>query len=371
MFAGLILMMLIVRNIIDITFPEEKPVWAIAVVLGLACILTLVQILRSRLSRREVLGCIALVSSCLANLLWIRGKPIPQLYFSSQVLFPVIVLLIFSRAEPSLLNSVRRTFLKWGIPVLAITLALFAVRQPAEHDIISYLNENPFHVVAQTVAKSSVILLGTGLMLPIITLVVLGIFNVRSALLGYLLAFIVYERQLFLSWRVIVLSLGVGILVVLAAGQVNEFVQRLIWRDRTFLEADLSNITSGRTEIWAYYLNMIEQSNLVEFLFGRGAVWFYGEFRLMAHNDMLNLLVAYGLIGTLILGGFWCVLLSRIAPAYRVSTIVLFLVLFLTNGVVFHQSNIIFLIYFMGMKHAQARKRPLPHLRSAPPVLGT
>jgi O-antigen ligase len=371
MFAGLILMMLIVRNIIDITYPEEKPAWTIAVLLGLACILAFVQILRSRLSRREVLGCIALVSSCLANLLWIPGKPIPQLYFSSQVLFPVILLLIFSRAEPSLLNCVRRTFLKWGIPVLGITLVAFVRQQPAEHDLISYLNENPFHVVAQTVAKSSIILLGSGLMLPILSLVILGIFNVRSALLGYLLAFIVYERQLFLSWKVIVLSLGFAILLVLAAGHVNEFVQRLIWRDRTFLEADLSNITSGRTEIWSYYFNMIEQSNLVEFLFGRGAVWFYGEFRLMAHNDMLNLLVAYGLIGTLILGGFWCVLLSRIAPAYRVPTIALFLVLFLTNGVVFHQSNIIFLIYFMGINQAQARKHSLPYFRSASPVLDT
>jgi hypothetical protein len=340
--------MLAARNIIDITFPEEKPSWALAGSLGLALILVVTQALRSNFSRLEVFGCLSLIAACFSNLLWIPGKPIPQLYFSSQVLFPVIFLLVFSRADPALLNSVRRGFMRIGIPILVVTLAIFSVRQPVGQDLISYLNENPFHVVAQTIAKSSIILLGTGISLPVIATIILGVFNVRSALLGYLLAFIVYRRDLFLSWKVVIVCFLAALVLIMAASQVEGFLQRLIWRDRTFLEADLSNITSGRTEIWSYYLDMIKRSTLLELLLGRGAVWFYGDFRLMAHNDLLNLLVAYGLIGTLIMIGLWCVLLSRVSPIYRLPTIALFLVLFVTNGVIFHQSNILLMLYFSG-----------------------
>jgi O-antigen ligase len=360
MVAGLIVLMLCLRIIIDVTFPDEKPSWAIAASLGPALILLAAQVLRSNLSRMELLGCFALVSSCLANLFWIPGGALPQLYFSSQVLFPVIFLLTFSQADPHLLYSVRHGFLRIGVPILTITLLIFSVRQPVGQDLISYLNENPFHVVAQTIAKSSIILLGTGLLLPVLSLIVLAIFNVRSAFLGYLLAFMVYQRQLFLSWKMIGISLFAGALLIAAASQVEGFLQRLIWRDRTFLEADLSNITSGRTEIWSYYLDMIERSNLLELLLGRGAVWLYGEFRLMAHNDLLNLLVAYGIIGTLVMCAFWYVLLSRIASAYRLPATMLFLVLFATNGVVFHQSNILFVLYFAG----SSRKRDF----QAPPL---
>src|SRR6202043_1217404 len=86
---------------------------------------------------------------------------------------------------------------------------------------------------------------------------------------------------------------------------VDAFLQRVLYRDRDFMELDTTNLTSGRDEIWLYYSQMLERSSLLELLFGRGAIWLYGPFPLAAHNDLLNLMVCYGLAGTTIVMYAW------------------------------------------------------------------
>src|SRR6202022_2927771 len=121
-----------------------------------------------------------------------------------------------------------------------------------------------------------------------------------------------------------------------------------LYRDRDFFEQDTSNLTSGRDEIWLYYGHMLENSSLLELLFGRGAIWEYGSLTLAAHNDLLSLMVCYGLAGTTAVLYAWYVILSRLDPEYRIPCVALFLVLFFTNGVVFHQSNLLFVLFMAG-----------------------
>jgi hypothetical protein len=129
---------------------------------------------------------------------------------------------------------------------------------------------------------------------------------------------------------------------------VDAFLQRILYRDRDFFEQDTSNLTSGRDEIWLYYGHMLENSSLLELLFGRGAIWEYGSLTLAAHNDLLSLMVCYGLAGTTAVLYAWYVILSRLDPEYRMPCVALFLVLFFTNGVVFHQSNLLFVLFMAG-----------------------
>ncbi|WP_210184080.1 hypothetical protein [Bradyrhizobium centrolobii] len=67
-----------------------------------------------------------------------------------------------------------------------------------------------------------------------------------------------------------------------------------------------------------------------------------------AHNGLPNLMVCYGLAGTMIVNYAWYVILSRLDPEYRMPCVACFLVLFFTNGVVFHQSNLSFLLFMAG-----------------------
>jgi hypothetical protein len=191
---------------------------------------------------------------------------------------------------------------------------------------------------------------------PIAALIVLAVLNVRSALLGFLLAFLIKKYSSFnvRAFLVVLVVSVVSIGVLLSNAELADaFFQRLLYRDRDFFELDTSNLMSGRDEIWRYYGQMLENSSLVELLFGRGAIWLYGAFPLAAHNDFLNLMVCYGFVGTTAVLYAWYVILSRLHPEYRMSCVALFLMLFFTNGVVFHQSNLLFLLFMAGKARQQ------------------
>ena len=186
---------------------------------------------------------------------------------------------------------------------------------------------------------------------PIIALILLTVLNVRSALLGFLLAFLIKKFRPF-NLRAFLVVLVVSVIAtafLLSNSELADaFLQRALYRDRDFFELDSTNLTSGRDEIWLYYSQMLNNSSLLELLFGRGAIWLYGSFTLAAHNDFLNLMVCYGIAGTTAVLYAWFVILSRLDAEYRMSCAALFLVLFFTNGVVFHQSDLLFLLFMAG-----------------------
>jgi hypothetical protein len=369
MLVNALFLFLMFRCGADILSPEEKGAVVVALYVVAALGLTAIKIALSGTSRADIAICVGVISLLIVNLLWIPAEVIPQLYFSVTILLPIIFLLFLSRCEPSVFVSLRKRFLIFGTPVLCGLLLIFALRERGpETDLLTSLNEQPsamtdlltslneqpsaIHVVAQTIAKASILTINRWIGFPIITLVLLVALNVRSALLGFLLALLIKKYSSFWNLRAFLLMVvvsAISIAFLLSNPElVDAFLQRILYRDRDFFELDTFNLTSGRDEIWLYYTQMLEGSSLLELLFGRGAIWLYGSFPLQAHNDLLNLMVCYGLAGTTTVIYAWCVILSRLEPEYRMACVAVFLVLFFTNGVVFHQSNLLFLLFMAG-----------------------
>lgn len=364
MFVNALFLFLLFRCGIDILSPEEKATAVVALYVVVALGLMAIKIASSGITRGDMALCAITFWLLIFNLLWIPADATPQLYFSVTILLPITFLLLLSNCEPSIYVSLRRRFLIFGTPVMCGLLLVFLLREGgSEGDLLTSLNEQPFHVVAQTVAKFSILLIDQWIGFPIAALILLIVINVRSALLGFLLAFLIKKYGSLWSLKaflVILVVSAVAIAFILSSPElVDAFVQRALYRDRDYLELDTSNLTSGRDEIWFYYSEMLGRSSFFELLFGRGAIWLYGSFSLEAHNDLLNLMVCYGLAGTATVMYAWYVILSRLDPKYRMQCVGLFLVLFFTNGVVFHQSNLLFLLFVAGKAQQQQRQRYL------------
>lgn len=355
MLVNALFLFLMFRCGADILNPEEKGAVVVALYVVAALGLTAIKIALSGTSRADVAICVGVISLLIVNLLWIPAEVIPQLYYSVTILLPIIFLLLLSRCEPSVFVSLRKRSLIFGTPVLyGLLIFFFLSERRPEADLLTSLNEqpSPIHLVAQTIAKASILTINRWIGFPIIALVLLVALNVRSALLGFLLALLIKKYSAFWNLRALLVMLVVSVasIAFLLSNPelVDAFLQRILYRDRDFFELDTFNLTSGRDEIWLYYTQMLENSPLLELLFGRGAIWLYGSFPLEGHNDLLNLMVCYGLAGTAIVLYAWCVILSRLCPEYRMPCVALFIVLFVTNGVVFHQSNVLFLLFMAG-----------------------
>jgi hypothetical protein len=352
MLVNALFLFLMFRCGADIISPDEKGTVVVALYVVVALALTTIKIALSGTTRGDMAICLTVFWLLIVNLLWIPAEATPQLYFTVTVLLPIIFLLFLSRCEPSIFVGLRKRFLIFGTPVLCGLLLIFFLREGGlEADLLTNLNEQPFHVVAQTTAKFSILIINQWIGFPITALILLTVLNVRSALLGFLLAFLI-KKYSSVNLRTFLVTLVVSVtsiaFLLSNSELVDAFLQRILYRDRDFLEQDTFNLTSGRDEIWLYYSQMLEKSSLLELLFGRGAIWLYGSFPLAAHNDLLNLMVCYGLAGTAAVIYAWYVILSRLDSEYRMPCVALFLALFFTNGVVFHQSNLLFVLFMAG-----------------------
>jgi len=350
---------LMFRCAIDILSPGDKGTAVVALYVFLALGLTSLKIATSGTSRGDMVICAIVLSLLIVNLLWIPADATPQFYFSITVFLPIIFLLILSRCEPLTFVRLRKRTLILGTPVVCSLLLIFFSRMGGlQADLLTVLNEQPFHVVAQTVAKFSLLMINQWIGFPIVALILLTVLNIRSALLGFLLAFSIkkfssFNLRTFLAMLVVS---AVATAYLLSNPELTDaFLQRILYRDRDFFELDASNLTSGRDEIWRYYGQVLENSSPMELLFGHGAIWLYGAFPLAAHNDLLSLMVCYGFAGTTATLYAWYVILSRLDPEYRTACAALFLVLLFTNGVVFHQSNLLFLLFMAGQTQRMPR----------------
>ncbi|KRR16787.1 hypothetical protein CQ14_14455 [Bradyrhizobium lablabi] len=358
MLVNVLFLFLMFRCAADILSPDEKGTLVVAVYVGVASGLAAIKVVWSGITRGDMAICATVLLLLIVNLLWIPADAIPQLYFSITVLLPIIFLLSLSRCEPSIFVRLRKRTLIFGTPVMCGLVIIFLVRESgAEADLLSTLNDQPSHVVAQTIVKFSILMINQWIGFPIVGLIVLAVLNVRSALLGFLLALLIKRYSSLWNLRAFLVMLvvsGAATAFFLSNSElVDAFLQRMLFREKDSVQqVDIYNMTSGRNEIWAYYTQMLERSSLLELLFGRGAIWLYGfgsgPTQMAAHNDLLNLMVCYGLVGTATVMFAWFVILSRLDPEYRMSCVALFLVLFFTNGVVFHQSNLLFLLFMAG-----------------------
>ena len=352
MLVNALFLFLMFRCGVDIISPDEKGTVVVALYAVAASALTTIKIVLYGITRADMAICVSVISLLIVNLLWLPAEVTPQLYFSVTILLPIIFLLFLSDCEPSIFVGLRTRCLKVGTPVLCGLLLIFVLRERGQDaDLLTTFDEQRFHVVAQTIAKFSILIINQWIGFPIVALMLLVALNVRSALFAFLLAFLIKKYSSWNLMKAFLVTLVVSVIIAFLLSNselVDPFLQRVLYRDRDFLELDTSNLTSGRDEIWLYYSQMLERSSLLELLFGRGAIWLYGPFALTAHNDLLNLMVCYGLAGTTIVIYAWYVILSRLDPEYRMPCVALFLVLFFTNGVVFHQSNLLFALFMAG-----------------------
>src|SRR5690606_41867822 len=87
-----------------------------------------------------------------------------------------------------------------------------------------------------------------------------------------------------------------------------------------------------------------------EWLVCAGPIWLQdGGLRLSAHNDVLNLFVSFGLLGLMGTLACYFYFYRKLSKVGKLIFAVSFSVLFITNGVVFHQSNILFVLLYIFM----------------------
>lgn len=163
--------------------------------------------------------------------------------------------------------------------------------------------------------------------------------------------------------------IGGGIGVLLLITLMNLFITQ---NDLSILDR-LSNIQddggSGRDIVWAYTWRMItEEPNVFPLLFGHGfnAVYSDSMLGLSAHNDFLEIIYDYGLIGLLLYLALYVQLFSyykrikkllpNIAGAFAAS-IVLPLCISMIAHLVINPSLFMFLCLFWGLCIGECDKR--------------
>lgn len=211
----------------------------------------------------------------------------------------------------------------------------------------------PNHVLAQTLLKCALPLLAAGMGWVVVSFIFVFVLNVRSVIFAYMLPFFFAYKDVLLKKgylkRIALFGLPLLVLFIIQVDWAD-FYQRLVFKGRDLdSSANLNSASSGRVEILQmYFFYMLDSFGLKEWLFGAGPIWLADNGpRLSAHNDILNLIVSVGLVGmTGTLLCYWYFFTSLSGKAKYIF-LLSFTVLFLSNGVVFHQSNILYSFLFL------------------------
>lgn len=279
--------------------------------------------------------------------------------FALQVFIPCLFLVAVTNV-PRLMYQTSVTYKKYfsfGAVFLLMAASYISYMQeslPGESYYQHYTNA-PNHVIAQTLLKLSLPLITGGGIWVAASFILIFVLNVRSVMLAYFLSFIMVYRDVFLKKRVLKKLLIFGFpLIVVVAIQADwlEAYNRIVFKDRMVggSESLVNSASSGRIEIYYMYIQfIIANFSVKEWLIGYGPVWLApGGPALGPHNDVLTFIISFGLIGSL--GAALCyIYFFTKLPSGKARYIfgLCFLVLFLTNGVATHQSNILFVLLYI------------------------
>ncbi len=117
---------------------------------------------------------------------------------------------------------------------------------------------------------------------------------------------------------------------------------------------------SGRVEIWLHTIDMIEESEPAELLFGHGfnTVYRHSSLKLSAHNDILEIIYDYGFVGLAAYAAFCVYLLCyffrvlRYKPALAAPYLVsgaLFACMTMVSHLIIYPTYFLFLCAFWGI----------------------
>lgn len=145
-------------------------------------------------------------------------------------------------------------------------------------------------------------------------------------------------------------KIAVVLLVVAIALNVSDLVDRFLFKGR--VEADVwNNLTSGRFDLLLIYVDYISTHfSFLDYILGVGNLNIQGVMRLSAHNDLINVFVEFGLLGLIAFFLVYKELYLYLEPRYRSVITFYFIFVFFTNGILFHQSNILFVLYLKSNK---------------------
>ncbi|QSR36413.1 hypothetical protein CFI10_15780 [Marinobacterium iners] len=255
-------------------------------------------------------------------------------------------------------SLVYKKYLSFGVIFLLMIASYISYIQeamPGESYYQHYLN-TPNHVIAQSHLKASLPLITSGLLWVAIPFTLIFALNVRSVMLAYIMSLIVTHRNLLLMKntfrKLIIWGLPLLILILVNVDWV-EVYDRVVFKGRDAAHAGsvIDAASSGRLSIYKFYLTYIEENfGIKEWIAGVGPIWLQpGGPSLSAHNDVLNIFISFGLLGLISIISCYWYFYRMLSISGKLIFAISFSVLFITNGVVFHQSNVLFsLLYIFG-----------------------
>lgn len=339
---NLILTFLLFRVGLDFIYPYEKP----SIMLGVYLVFNLVLIFihMDKFSFRDIKLSLLLLFTTLYSTLLNLHFPAEQLTHVFKVLLPMFFLLSIKNSNIDF-DILRAKSKKLFVVATPIFIVLFFGSFNLA-DIFQDFENNPTHTVSQNIAKIALLYMhpaGIPFMFFFATLVLL---NVRSNIIPVLLLAV---KDFFKSYTIITKIIVVLVLVFVAVN-ITGLVDRFLFKGR--VEDDLfNNMTSGRLELLIiYYDYIVNNFSFIDYILGVGNLNLQGVMRLSAHNDLINVFVEFGLLGLVAFYLVYKELYMFLEPKFRLAVTFYFIVVFFTNGILFHQSNVLFVLYLMTKK---------------------
>lgn len=190
-----------------------------------------------------------------------------------------------------------------------------------------------------------------------IIIVVTVIISLKStALLVLVAVFImqyIFKKEQF-SKRLLLLPIILGIAILIALYVFNHYFGIDIY-DK-FVYANLSDGGDGRLDIWKNVISSFNESSVVQKIFGHGFNAVANRTGLSAHNDFLEILYDYGLIGLMfivvsfyhMIRLFFRMYIDRYVYAVLFGSLLVELLIFFTFSSIFFQGSFFLLIcYFL------------------------
>jgi hypothetical protein len=327
---------------LDFVFPYEKP--TIALLTYVSFYIAIIFLYIDKFSIRDIRLSALLAFTTLYSTMLNLKFPFEQFVHVLKVLLPMFFLLSLKNSDLDfeLLRKKSKKVFIVLVPVFLIyffgSVDVFAIYEAYEN--------NPTHTVAQNIAKVAFLYMTPLTLQFAFMFAVLVLLNVRSNILPFLLLGV----KDFLKSYGAITKIVIIVTAIFLAINVSDLVDRFLFKGR--IEGDFwDNFTSGRFELLLVYFDYIVNNfSFLDYILGVGNLNIQGIMRLSAHNDLVNVFVEYGLLGIFVFYLFYRELYLCIDPKYKAALTLYFVVVFFTNGILFHQSNVLFVLYLKSNK---------------------
>ena len=347
-----LLLYLSFRVLIDFIYINDKPGFAKAI-FTLISFALIVYNLTKLVNKTDILLFIPVTLMIFYPLAFSQETIGGQIAYDLKVLLIPLVMLACSHLDISFTRL--RKWARIVMPLVLLLALAFFLRDFSYNPIKLYgmFDNHPVHPVSQNIAKLSFLFLYGKVYIGMFLLSLLIILNVRSNLIPVFACYLYRNFRTYYKYMLFAMLFVIGLLLFLESLgyefiSIGDILERFINKNRThgYAGQGLENISSGRTEIWAFYINFIADNyTITNYLFGTGSLEVQGKYPLNAHNDFLNVIINFGMTGLFVLTLLYIEIYKRLEPKYRNYIAFYFVFVFLTNGVMFHQSNILFLLY--------------------------